>query len=131
MRTNKLSVAIGILLILIIVGGGTYYYVKHKNPYAGERQAIFLTNGQVYFGNLASQNNDYLTITGVYYLQQNQQALQNGTTADKQVQLIKLGQELHGPEDIMYIAKNQVLFYENMKNDSKVSQAIQDYLNKK
>lgn len=130
MRTNKWLAGIVVLLI-IIVAGSTYFYVKHKNPYVGERQAIFLTNGQVYFGNLVSQDNNYMTITGVYYLQQNQQALQNGTTADKQVQLIKLGQELHGPEDIMYIAKTQVLFYENMKNDSKVSQAIQDYLNKK
>ena len=44
------------------------------------------------------------------------------------VQLIKLGNELHGPEDQMQITKDQVLFWENLKADGKVSKAIDSYV---
>ncbi len=42
-------------------------------------------------------------------------------------QLIKLGEEVHGPEDAMIINRDQVLFYENLKPGGKVSQLIQNY----
>jgi hypothetical protein len=40
-----------------------------------------------------------------------------------------LGSELHGPEDKMSVSSEQVLFWENLKNDSKVVQAIHKYQN--
>jgi hypothetical protein len=52
-------------------------------------------------------------------------------TDDKKISIIKLGDELHGPEDKMYISRNQVLFYENMKNSSKINEAIKKYLDQK
>ncbi len=41
--------------------------------------------------------------------------------------MVKLGNELHGPEDEMFITKEHVLFYEDMKADGKVMQAIKEY----
>jgi hypothetical protein len=38
----------------------------------------------------------------------------------RQFQLIKLGNELHGPTDKMYINRSQVLFYEQLRKDSQV-----------
>ena len=38
--------------------------------------------------------------------------------------LIKLGGELHGPKDQMTINRNQILFIEELKADSKVVTAI-------
>ena len=127
--TKQKIIACLIVVVLVVVGVITYNHFKKSA--VGERQAVFLTNGQVYFGDIAKQDSQYVVLTGVYYLQQSQQQLQNGQSSDKTVSLIKLGQELHGPEDIMYISRNQVLFYENIRNDSKVSQAIQDYLDSK
>lgn len=43
------------------------------------------------------------------------------------MQLIKLGDEIHGPEDEMILSKDQVLFYENLKTDGKVAQSIEKY----
>jgi hypothetical protein len=43
------------------------------------------------------------------------------------VELIKLGNEVHGPEDKMVISHNQVLFYENLKSDGRVTQLITNY----
>lgn len=96
-------------------------------------QAVFFTNGQVYFGKLQSANSDYLKLTDIYYLQtQGEQASdsqnpQQSTNAQKDVQLIKLGDEIHGPEDAMVISKDQVLFYENLKSDGKVAQSIAQF----
>lgn len=44
------------------------------------------------------------------------------------MQLIKRGEEVHGPEDAMIINRDQVLYYENLKPSSKVSQLIQKYM---
>jgi len=97
-----------------------------------EFQALFLTNGQVYFGKLAHVDSGYVKLTNIYYLQV-QQTVQPGQSSstssnnNQQVSLAKLGGELHGPEDTMYVSREQVLFWENLKNDGKVAQAISNY----
>jgi hypothetical protein len=40
---------------------------------------------------------------------------------------VKLGNEMHGPQDQMFIRNEHVLFVENLKDDSKVVQAIQQH----
>ncbi|TAH35452.1 hypothetical protein EYC59_02215 [Candidatus Saccharibacteria bacterium] len=101
---------------------------ENKNINTSGYQALFLTNGQVYFGHLSNLDNKFVTITDIYYLQV-QQNLQQGSggNTNSQVSLAKLGSELHGPEDKMHVASDQVLFWENLKPDSKVSQAINAY----
>lgn len=99
-------------------------------------QAVFLTNGQVYFGKLSGAEDQYLTLKDIYYLQvttppglqgsQNQANAQQ-QQAQQQLSLVKLGQELHGPVDSMQINRDQVLFFEDMKEDGKVVQAIREY----
>lgn len=104
-----------------------------------EYQAVFLTNGQVYFGKLKVVTPNYLKLINIYYLQV--QSSSNGTTSASQlastsgtsgsnVQLVKLGNELQGPEDAMAINREQVLFWENLKPTGKVTQAINSYLSK-
>lgn len=95
-------------------------------------QALFLTNGQVYFGRVSKVDSSYVQLKDIYYLQVQQQVQpgqQPAKDANQQpnVSLAKLGSELHGPEDTMYISRDQVLFWENLKDDGKVAQAIKDY----
>ena len=102
---------------------------------ASAYQAVFLTNGQVYFGKLSNLQKDWVTLKEIYYLQVIQPPLQGqqqpgaATTTQQQPQisLVKLGNELHGPVDEMQIVKGQVLFYEDLKEDSQVVKAIKDY----
>jgi hypothetical protein len=96
-----------------------------------ERQAVFLSNGQVYFGNIIEVNKDFLVLKNIYYLKEQSKLSPEEQTDDKKISIIKLGDELHGPEDKMYISRNQVLFYENMKNSSKINEAIKKYLDQK
>lgn len=130
-KMKKLIVAI-IAIVIIACGGLMLFRMQSSNLAInkGEYQAVFLTNGQVYFGKLKSINNDYLVLDNIYYLQV-QQSVQNGTTTtttdQNQAQLVKLGNELHGPEDQMQISSKQVLFWENLKTDGKVAQSIAKY----
>ena len=86
-------------------------------------QAVFLTNGQVFFGRLHNFNREYLLLKDVYYLQI-AQPLQQGQEQPQNLNLVKLGSELHGPEDAMFIPKDRMLFWENMKSDAQVVRAI-------
>jgi hypothetical protein len=89
-------------------------------------QAVFLTTGQVYFGKLEFRG-EWLVLLDVYYLQANG-GLQQGQTANSNnFQLVKLGSEIHGPEDIMYLEKGNILFWENISETSQVLGAIQRY----
>jgi len=94
-------------------------------------QAVFLTNGQVYFGKVSKTDDSYVKLNDIYYLQVQQQVQpedkSKSSTDQPQVSLAKLGGELHGPEDVMYISRSQVLFWENLKDDGKVAKAIKDY----
>lgn len=125
-----------ILVVLILGVVGWFLWSSTQNKAVGidssKYQAVFFTNGQVYFGKLTPYNSEYLKMTDIYYLQtQSANAAetnpQETTTADNNVQLIKLGDEIHGPEDEMVISKDQVLFYENLKTDGKVAQSIEQF----
>ena len=98
-------------------------------------QALFLTDGQIYFGKLSDLDKEYVQLQDIYYLQVNQQVQPNqtaeGETADpqSQISLAKLGSELHGPEDQMFVNKDQILFWENLKDDGQVVTAITEFVN--
>ncbi len=95
---------------------------------SGKYQAVFLSNNQVYFGKLYNANSSYPTLRDIYYLQVTQ-ALQpkDPKNPSQQINLVKLGGELHGPEDAMSINKSHILFFEDLKADSQVVAAIKDY----
>lgn len=99
-------------------------------------QAVFFTNGQVYFGKLQKLSGGYFKLNDIYYLQAKADATPESTSENPQetstnqtsdVELIKLGREVHGPEDEMIISKDQVLFFENLKKDGTVTQSINKF----
>ncbi|HEY6736954.1 MAG TPA: hypothetical protein VI322_04540 [Candidatus Saccharimonadia bacterium] len=120
------------LAILLWLGSKAVNSLLADSAVKGKQyQAIFLTNGQVYFGKVSKVDQSYVKLTDIYYLQVQQtvQPKDNNSSSNnnQQVSLAKLGGELHGPEDVMYISRQQVLFWENLKNDGKVAKAIADY----
>ena len=124
--TAIVLVVVGIWMTIGSMSGGA------SGIDGGKYQAVFFTNGQVYFGKLQSFNDEYMKLTDVYYLQTQQSEDESSnpqqTSSDQgDVQLIKLGDEIHGPEDEMVIARDQVLFFENLKSDGKVSQSIEQH----
>jgi hypothetical protein len=131
-----LSKVLAVLLILVSLAALGWLATKGANKLmadsavkAKEYQAVFLTNGQVYFGKVSKVDDSYVKLMDIYYLQVQQQVQPKDQNAQQQpqVSLAKLGGELHGPEDVMYISRAQVLFWENLKDDGKVTKAIKDY----
>ena len=130
-----IAVVVGIVLIGLVA-----WFVYRSSTAAtidtSRYQAVFFTNGQVYFGKLRSVNSGYMKLTDIYYLQaqSNTKDSQNPQETNNQssdVQLIKLGNEVHGPEDEMIISKDQILFFENLKSDGKVTDSIKQYQSQK
>ncbi len=96
-------------------------------------QAVFLNGGSTsgsvtystYFGHITSLNDKYVVLKNVYYLTTDQATSSNSSSP----QLIKLGcQQLHSPYDEMVINRSQVAFWENLQDNGKVAQAIQQYV---
>lgn len=86
-----------------------------KNAY----QAVFLLTNQVYFGKMQIDGDNYL-LTDVFYLSQPVDPNAKG-------QLVKRGNELHGPREPMIIPARSVLFIENMRDDAEVVVAIKAF----
>lgn len=82
-------------------------------------QSVFLSSNQVYFGKITSMTTENFVLENVYYLKV------NGSDQS----LVKLGCELHKPEDKLIIVRNNVQFWENLKDNDKnhVTDAIRDY----
>ncbi|MBI4714249.1 hypothetical protein HY771_03650 [Candidatus Uhrbacteria bacterium] len=119
-----------IVLVLIVVGAIWWYKtprLQDSMTLSGFYQSVFLDNGQVYFGKLKKPSDDFYELTDVFYLQTGSVGLDQASN----LSLAKLGGEAHGPEDKMQINKSHILFIEDMKSDSKVVKAIQDYKSKK
>lgn len=93
-------------------------------------QAVFLNGGQVYFGKITDLNSKYLNMNNIYYLRVNQQVQpdQQQNAAANDISLVKLGCELHGPQDSMVINREQVIFWENLKSDGQVAKAVDEYV---
>lgn len=132
---SKLPWVVLAIVVIVIVVVAILFRDKwggSKAAKASDYQAVFLTNGQVYFGKL-SDSDKYLKLSDIFYLQVNQPQIQGSqqteqqAQAQPQLQLVKLGSELHGPKDEMSINRDQVLFFEDMKEEGKVMQAIKEY----
>lgn len=134
MLSKLLAISLILVALAVLVGyAGKAYGAMTADTAVKTKQfqAVFLTNGQVYFGKVSKIDDSYVKITDIYYLQVQQTVQPKDDKAtdanNQQVSLAKLGGELHGPEDVMYVSRQQVLFWENLKTDGKVAKAISDY----
>ena len=133
---------LGIVIALVLVAAAIGWYIFRAQASSASRaidsskyQAVFMSGGQVYFGKLEIVNHDYVRLKHVFYIQSNDTKSTDDTGSNTKttnasgMQLIKLGDEVHGPEDAMVINREQMLFFENLKSDGKVAQLINQYSN--
>lgn len=123
-----LLISVAVMLVLLslytYVGGPSQSNAIKKDKY----QAVFLNNGQVYFGHIKELNRSYVNLGNIYYLQTNNSSStdQSASSTPTNVTLVKLGCELHGPYDQMIINDSQVLFWENLQDSSQVVSKIKE-----
>lgn len=132
-RKRKIITSIVLLIILIVAGLFAWYHWSYSAKSfidGGKYQAVFTTNNQAYFGKMQILADGSYRMSNVYYLQQAGTTAQRANTDNQTPQLVKMGSELHGPEDSIIFPADQVQFWENLKPDSKVTKAIDAYLKK-
>lgn len=126
-----------VLLVAVIVVVAIAGYIVFMMPAASlgggassaAYQAVFLVNNQVYFGKVYSPSSQFMTLKDIYYLQVQQQIqpVQGAANPSTAINLVKLGGELHGPTDEMRINRDQILLIEDLRSDSNVVKAIENY----
>lgn len=109
--------AVVVVLIIAVEVGGVRVSGR---PWS----AVFLANGQVYFGHIVRSRSDTVVLREVYYLQVAPN-LQQPASGPTDLTLVKLGKELHGPMDEMRINRQHVLFTETLQQESPVVRAIE------
>ena len=114
---------LAVLGILITGGGKSEAGLVDKS----KLQAVFLTNDQVYFGNITSLNGKYVALSNIYYLQTQNNGTNQQQASSSNVSLVKLGCELHKPYDRMVINRDQVQFWENLQSDGQVATVVKSY----
>ena len=82
-------------------------------------QAVFLANGQTYFGRYYDRFGAYAKIEDVYYLQQARSTDPNQASGTK---LVRRGAELHAPSHRMLIPRSAILFVEDLTDTSPIAQ---------
>lgn len=124
--TGVVLVVIAALLFWFMFGRSTTTQAPKSDRY----QAVFLDNGQIFFGKLKNIDGTYLVLENAYYAKE-QKIPENATEEQKaailnNVSLAKVGSEVYGPEPTISIRAEQVLFWQNLADDSKVANAIKN-----
>jgi len=125
--TTFLVLALIFGIVFGVNGGKNEVNAIQTNKY----QAVFLDSqdGQVYFGKLEVYNKNQYKLTDIYYVRVENPIQPEGADQVQQpnISLAKLGNELHGPQDTMYINRDKVLYWENLKDDGQVVTAIIEF----
>lgn len=121
--SNKYLVYFAVALLAIAMGF-VVYTQNFSNQHRGYT-AVFMTNNQVYFGRLVSQNSFQVRLTDVFYL--NDSKSLSSTDPNEDISLIKMGKELHAPTDFISLSRSQIVSIQTMGNTSKISDAIEKY----
>jgi hypothetical protein len=105
-----------VLLIVLLSGCGSSDNLR----FATEYQAVFMDNGQVFFGRVQKRGPSFLTLRDVFYIQHMPSTEKRGEVRNL---LLKRGGEWHGP-DAMFINLEHVVLIEPVAPDSRVFQLI-------
>lgn len=129
---NKPGALILTVLIMIIGAALTWSIIVPRGERVNNNgyQVVYMASGQAYFGKLKNTTGDYLVLDTPYTAQDVQSQTEGeqastpstaGTTT-----LLKVSQQQYGPTEVMSLKSDQVLFWQNLRDDSKVTEAIKN-----
>lgn len=127
-RGALMAIAIATIVIAVVASMSVLGpQVGSKAPKRKQYQAVFLTNGQVYFGKLRGLGGRYVTLNEVYTVQSQAAVQASASPGSPQLSLIKNDQNnLIKPESNITIASDSILFWENMQDDAEVVKKIKE-----
>ncbi|MEK7110959.1 MAG: hypothetical protein AAB856_00035 [Patescibacteria group bacterium] len=84
--------------------------------------AVYLDSGQVFYGKKDKSDKNYVVLSNVFYYHPAIKLTKSGN-----VRLVKVGTEIHQPQDFVYVSKVHIDRQEQLSADSKVVEAIRQY----
>jgi len=115
--------AVALLLLAVFVYG--LFFRGNSDVDSDKYQAVFLNNGQAYFGKLEGYGSSTPKMSDVYYFQAGE-APQGDKNEQAAQTLVKLGDEIHKPDDTLLLNADAILFVENLSGEGSVVQAIEE-----
>jgi hypothetical protein len=115
-RIARVGIALAVLILAFVVVRVWDFTIPRVG--AQRYQAVFLENGQTWFGHYRDRIGPYAAMDAVYYVQ-------TKASQDPDVpatsQLIKRGNELHAPDPHVLVAKTAILFVEDLRDGSPIA----------
>ena len=128
---TRRSARVGLIALALSIVVATFLLARLWDftlPSFGARyQAVFLANGQTYFGHYLDRLGPYVKVENAFYITQ-QPTAEEGQTPESRI--IRRGSELHQPLPFVLIPKSAILFVEDLRQDSQVAQFMDRELSK-
>ena len=129
---NFTYICVGLAIVLVATQF-SLYGLRYRNLFdTTSYQSVTLTSGQTFFGKLAPYSPKTYVLNDVYYLQASQQTsltTEEGegasTNLNDNVQLFRLTDDLHQPQNQLVLNRDQVLYWQNLQTDSPIVDTIQ------
>ena len=116
-RPRAIQVLVAVVIVLVTFGFVRWW--DFVLPSFGARyQAVFLANGQTYFGHYLDRLGPYVKVENAFYITQ-EPTVEEGQTPESRI--IRRGSELHQPLPFVLIPKSAILFVEDLRPDSQVA----------
>ncbi len=114
------KIAIAAIVVLLLAAGAGYWFLGRGNvalstPY----QAVLLSNGSAYFGQLEGLGTPFPVLRDVFYVK----SVQDPQTKQVSNTLVKRGKEWHAP-DRMILNSKMIVLVEPVNPASRVAQLI-------
>ena len=125
-----------ILIFLVVVAfitvslwqDGTFRNISQSFRFKNSYQAVFLNNGQLYFGKITEITNEYIIMEKPHFLQLAQESEDlEVQEVQPEMKLISIKDEFHKPKDFVLIEKSAVIFIEELRDVSQIADAIANF----
>lgn len=132
-----LPIMIGLVVVGLAVAGWFAWSNLRGSSLAidsDKYQAVFLTNGNTFFGKLETAGDNQMKLSQVFYPESaattdaDDQQMENPDA--NTTRLIPFKEHMYGPEDEMMFDRSQLVFFMNLKSDGQVSKLIKEYQDK-
>ena len=108
-------------------GGPKVQPLESKSDYV----AVYMENSKVYFGKMEGADSDEPKLTDVFTLNVNTSQAEGSDAPQTDFELVKMTDQFQSPTDLLVLSRNKILYWEPLKDDSRVVEAIGKYNSKK
>lgn len=117
-----------IAVAIVVVGVTSFIISKNRSSNSGARDVVVMNNGQTYFGYLSDTDKPFVTLRDVYYPQDPASVKNTNQDIKKRVSLFRFGDEVFGPESVMHLNREDIVYFSTMRDNSKINEAIDRFL---